>query len=561
MDRLFTVSRKVFFKIANFYRLNYLGLMFGLVGYILALTPSLMPRPTLFLGIVAGLGFGIGYGIGVFVSYALRWVGFWEPKSDIKPYVWNGSLVLCLALIVVFGFEAARWQNEVRLLVGEETHKGSFITLAIIISLVIITIILLVSRGLRRFTRFISRHVSRVGAVPKRAVSLLSVIIVIVIVLAILDGVVFDGFKKISNDIYSKSNQGTDPGIEKPSSSLKSGSDGSLVSWDSLGRTGRSFVAGGPTAKDIAEFNSVPSKDPIRVYAGYDSAQTIQERADLAVKELERTGAFKRSTLVVMTSTGSGWIEPQSADSVEYMHNGDTALVSVQYSYLPSWISLLVNQDDAKAAGQELFDSVYEKWSNLPEDSRPKLIVYGLSLGSFGGQSAFSGSADLAARTDGALFMGTPSFSSPWIEITDSRDVGSPEIKPVYKGGKSVRFAATNQDINSNTPGPWDTPRSLFLQHPSDPVVWWNPSLILHEPDYLSEPRGYDVSPDTRWYPFITFIQATIDQFFGVDVPAGHGHNYPPTIVNAWASVTSPNDWNSAKASRLQDKINQYPVD
>lgn len=520
-----------------------------------------MPRPTLFLGLIAGLGFTIGYGIGVLISYLYRWIGFKEPSALFKSYVWHSSLIIGLAIVIIFGFEATNWQNEVRQLVGEEPHKGSSIFSATLISVVVIFIVLLISRGLRRFNSFVFKLINRVNIIPKRIASITSIAVVIAIVFLFLNGVVFDSFKRISNNIYSKSNQGTDPGVAQPASSFRSGSQNSLVSWDSLGRTGRGFVAGGASSEDIEEFNRRPAKEPIRVYAGYQSADTISERADLVVEELKRTGAFERKVLAVMTSTGSGWIEPQSADSLEYIHNGDTALASLQYSYLPSWISLLVNQDDAKAAGSELFEAVYDEWRDLPEGSRPKLVVYGLSLGSFGGQSAFSSAADLENRTDAALFMGTPSFTSLWSSITNNREKGSLEIKPVYEAGDHVRFAAKNEDIVAQNPGPWNRPRALFLQHPSDPVVWWNPELILHKPDYLSEPRGYDVSERTRWYPFISFIQATIDQFFGVDVPAGHGHNYPPTIVNAWVSITDPSDWSKQKTQELQDKISRYPID
>ncbi|QIK66398.1 hypothetical protein G7072_08535 [Nocardioides sp. HDW12B] len=60
------------------------------------------------------------------------------------------------------------------------------------------------------------------------------------------------------------------------------------------------------------------------------------------------------------TTTGTGWVEPASLGSFEYIAGGDTASVAVQYSYLPSWLSFLVDQDRARAAGRALFDAVYE---------------------------------------------------------------------------------------------------------------------------------------------------------------------------------------------------------
>lgn len=552
---------RITLKMKNFYRFNFLGLSFGLVGYFFALTPSLMPRPTLFLGILAGLGFSIGYGLGTLTSYLIRWVGVREPSELIKYYAWRFVLSVGLIIFIIFGFEATDWQNEVRLLVGEDPHEGGFITLAVIISFITFNLMLLISRAIRILNRAVRKQVYKVGVIPRRLASLVSIFLVLIIMFTIINGVLFDSFKSLANSIYSSSNQQTDEGVVKPISEFRSGSESSLVSWDSLGRNGRNFVSSGPSTNELEEFSGKDAEEPVRVYVGLESRQTISERAKLAVRELERTQAFDKEVLVVMTATGSGWIEPQSADSLEYMYNGDSALVTIQYSYLPSWMSLLINRDDATEAGRELYNAVYDKWVSLPEDDRPKLIAYGLSLGSYGGQAAFSGEQDLVARTDGALFMGTPSFSSPWNIFTEDRDSTSPEIKPIYNQGRNIRFAAKNQDISSLSPGPWNDPKILYLQHPSDPVVWWNPDTILNRPDYLSEPRGYDVSPRTTWFPVISFLQATVDQFFGVSVPAGHGHNYPPTIVESWRAVTSPNDWNDKKSRDLQSLINSYPIE
>ena len=108
------------------------------------------------------------------------------------------------------------------------------------------------------------------------------------------------------------------------------------------------------------------------------------------------------------------------------MTGGDSATVSMQYSYLPSWMSYLVDQERAREAGRALFDAVYDRWSRLPMDNRPRLVVVGESLGSFGGETAFSGEYDLRNRTAGAIFAGPPNFNVLYREFVDGRDVGSP---------------------------------------------------------------------------------------------------------------------------------------
>lgn len=103
-----------------------------------------------------------------------------------------------------------------------------------------------------------------------------------------------------------------------------------------------------------------------------------------------------------MTPTGRGWVEPRAAAALEHLYGGDSAIVSVQYSYLPSPLSLLVDPDRAEQAGERLSERVHDRWSRLPADDRPLLLVDGGSLGSTGGQAAISGPGDLRARTDGA---------------------------------------------------------------------------------------------------------------------------------------------------------------
>ena len=215
-------------------------------------------------------------------------------------------------------------------------------------------------------------------------------------------------------------------------------------------------------------------RPPIRVYAGLDSAPTSRERAALAVQELQRTGAFDRKVLCVVTTTGTGWVDEKAVDPLEYMYNGDTAMVGLQYSYLPSWISFLVDKERARDAGRDLFNQVYGVWSQLPPQQRPKLLVFGESLGSFGAESAFSGADDIRNRVDGMLLVGPPNRNELWREYVADRDAGSTEILPTYEQGTTIRFAdaATDLDRPATT---WDTPRVAYLQHPSDPIVWWAP--------------------------------------------------------------------------------------
>lgn len=543
----------------RFYKLNFGGLIVGFLFYCFSLTPSLLPRPAFFEGLLAGVCFAVGYGIGVFLSWAIRQMVRKEPSARVKKIAWRVMLSVMSVAAILYALWATSWQNEVRRLIGETEFQGQHIFTIIVLAFVAATVLIFLARLIYRSIYILSEFVER--WLPRRISFAVGTVLVGLLLVFFYNGVLLRTFVAVSNSIYRSTNDKTKPGVTQPTSAFRSGGEGSLVTWDSIGRQGRSFVAGGPSQTELSSFNgAAPAVEPIRVYIGVKAADTPEKRAKLAVQELERTGAFSRNVLAVITPTGTGWIEPQTADALEYVWNGNSAQVSIQYSYLPSWISFMVDQENSKEAGRALFEAVYEKWQNLPTQSRPKLLVYGLSLGSFGAQAAFSGVQDMQNRTDGTLFVGTPNRSEPWHHFTNNRDKGSPQWQPVYEGGKVVRFAAWSDDLQKNQ-AQWQYPRVAYLQHPSDPIVWWSPDLIWHEPDWLMEPRGPDVSPKMQWYPFVTFFQVSVDQFFGTFTPIGHGHNYSDSIVAAWSSLAAPADWSNEKSQRLQERINSYPND
>jgi uncharacterized membrane protein len=342
--------------------------------------------------------------------------------------------------------------------------------------------------------------------------------------------------------------------VVPPPSGLRSGGPGALVAWNTLGMYGRSFTAGGPAPERIAAVTGRPAQASIRMYAGLDSAPTAEARARLAVDDLERAGGFLRSVLAVGTTTGSGWVDPAAADSLEYLTGGDSAVVAMQYSYLPSWLSYLVDQNRAREAGRELFDAVYARWSALPLDARPRLLVFGESLGSFGAEAAFSGEFDLRNRTSGTLFVGPPNFNQLYRTFVDDRDPGSTEVAPVYRAGRTVRFATDPGGPVPPVGPPWDGPRVLYLTHPSDPIVWWNTDLVLSRPDWLEEPRGRDVTDAVRWIPFVTFWQVTADLPFALDVPQGHGHTYSREYVDGWLNVLHA-ERDDAEVARVRNAV------
>ncbi|WP_369148531.1 alpha/beta hydrolase [Streptomyces sp. R44] len=515
----------------------------------LSFTPSLLPRGGILQGLICGISAAIGYGLGVIAAYIWRAFADREARSASRRS-WQVLIVCAVVLFgLAFGF-GQYWQHEIRELMGVSDYNVLTAVACPFVAALVFSLLLLAGRGLRRLYRWVARLLRR--WIGPRAARVVGWIVVAGLAWSVVSGVLLAGFVNATNEAFSLRDNETPEGVHQPTTTLRSGGPGSLVPWNTLGYQGRAFTGSGPTARDIGAFTHRPALEPVRAYAGLQTADDAEARAERAVADLERAGGFERANLLVMTTTGSGWVDPAAVDSFEYLGDGDSATVAMQYSYLPSWLSYLVDQSKAREAGRELFDAVYGRWSKLPQDQRPRLFVAGESLGSFGGETAFSGEYDLRNRTSGTLFAGPPNFNTLFRKFSDHRDAGSPEIEPVYKEGRTVRF--TDAPTTGILPAdqPWDGTRVLYLMHPSDPIVWWSPQLTLSEPDWIGEAPGGDVLDEMIWIPFVTFWQVTADLPFATGVPDGHGHTYKAAYVDGWNAVMRPSGFTPQDLDRLR---------
>ena len=535
-------------------RFSFAGLVAATVAFCLSMLPSLLPRPTLYVAIVAAVSMALAYGVGVALWWLVRrWWG--APVSPlVRRRAWTVFGVVGPVLYVLFAVLGGQWQDEVRTLVGQDEVGGASVLVIFVLTAVLFVALVSIARGVRGVFRRLGRLLGR--WLPRRVGSAVAAALTAILVYWVVSGALLGTALQIADNAYQSRNLRTPEGIVAPTTPLRSGGPGSLVAWDDVGWQGKRFIGSGPTVEQLSEFNGRPATEPIRIYSGLRAADTATERARIAVEELRRTNAFEREVLVVATTTGGGWLEPQAVDALEYLHNGDTAIVAQQYSVLPSWMVFLVDSELASETGRALWDAVWAELQTIPEEDRPQVYAYGLSLGSFGSQAAFPGVESLRASVDGALFVGTPNAAELWRQVTRDRDAGTPEFLPVYRGGEAVRFASTVEQITA--PGEWNRPRVLYTQHASDPVTWFSFDLLFEQPDWLREARGPDVSDRTRWFPVITFLQVGVDQFFGTAVPIGYGHNYENLAAWSWAAVAAPDGWTEADTVRLQALIDAY---
>ncbi|BBY14539.1 alpha/beta hydrolase [Mycolicibacterium litorale] len=528
---------------------TFFGTAVGLVFLWFSMTPSLLPRGPLFQGLVSGGAGAAGYGIGVFGVWLVRYMRS-KPTSPPAPrWAWIALVVVGAVGQVLMIIYFHVWQDQIRDLMGVPRMRFWDHPLAAVLSIVVLFALVEVGQQVRLLVRFLVRQLDRVA--PPRVSAVVVVVLLVALTIAILNGVVVRVAMSAINNTFATVNDETDPDTPAPASALRSGGPQSLVSWESLGHQGRIFVAGGPTVQELTAFNGAPAIEPIRAYAGLHSADGIRATARLAAQELLRTGGLNRAVVAVATTTGTGWINEAEASSLEYMFNGDTAVVSMQYSFLPSWLSFLVDRENARQAGQALFEAVDELVRRMPEAQRPRLVVFGESLGSFGGEAPFLALNNLIARTDGALFSGPTFNNTIWNDLTRQRDPGSPEWLPIYDDGDNARFAARPDDLG-RPEQPWAPIRVVYLQHASDPIAWWDPDLLFARPDWLKEPPGYDRTARMKWIPVVTFLQVSADMAVAVDVPDGHGHVYVKDVADGWAAVLQPPGWTPEKTERLR---------
>jgi uncharacterized membrane protein len=529
------------------------GLVLGALYFAASLSPSLLPRAAWSQGVLSGITLVIGYGIGAGLAALYRYLQVPSLPRGLQRVVSGVFLTLVAVLIGWSVWSYVGWQNDLRGIFGMPSISPTGWPVLVVVTLAVAGLLLLIARALRSLFRFVMSLLNR--WLPLRLANVLGVLVVLVVLGLLYSGVLVRGFWAGTSAIFAPQN-----GIDKagvtgpPSSALRSGGPGSTVTWESLGREGRAFVTLGPTTSELtAAAPGTPVKEPIRVYAGLESAESIQGRADIVLRELQRTGAFDRKVLVLATTTGSGFIQPGGIDPVEYLWHGDTAVAGVQYSYLPSWLSLLADQANVQSASQTVFRTVYSYWQTLPEASRPKIYVYGLSLGSYGVQSVLTNIELLNAPIDGALMVGPPFVNPLHKQLTAGREPGSPVWQPVYENGRTVRFTAREPVLETNPGGPWGPVRIAYIQHGSDPVVNFSPNLLLDEPEWLLPgQRPPDVSPLFRWYRVVTMWQVLFDLPAAGGVPPGLGHMYSATEnTYGWAAVSQPPGWSQAELDRL----------
>jgi uncharacterized membrane protein len=325
-----------------------------------------------------------------------------------------------------------------------------------------------------------------------------------------------------------RANEKVEPSYAMPPiSPFVSGSEDSSSPFTHLGLQGRRYVTDVVSPEMIEDVLGEPAeKTPIRVFIGYNSEPMYSMgRTEMAMAELERTGAFDRSNLLLISPTGTGWVDQTMIESAEFLSRGDIATCVIQYGRFPSFLSV-----QKVALGRHQFRallwSVRQRLAERPPDRRPKVFVFGESLGAW-------------ASSDVVMYQGIDGFDHYGIDR--ALWVGLPGLA---KWSRSGMAAGSSDLVPEGTVGVFDHPdqiealtaeerdrlRATVLSHDNDPIAAISPDVLVSRPDWLGEPRGRGIPDDIDFTPISTFLQVAIDAMNAMVTVPGHfgsfGHDY-----------------------------------
>jgi uncharacterized membrane protein len=529
------------------------GVLLGVLFFAASLTPTLVPRNYLTQGVLAGACFAIGYAAGVLWRWLWHYLELPEPSPRLRSMANTLIAAASLVIVVTFLWWAAEWQNSIRAVMNMEPVETAHPFKVCAIALAAFLAVLVLVRLFRLVTDFLSACVRRF--IPRKVANVLGFLAATLLFWSIANNLLVRSAFQVLDSSFREFDALIEPERPQPTAAGKTGSAASLVKWNELGRAGREFVASAPSAAEIGALSGRSALEPIRVYVGLRGADTARERARLALAELKRQGGFDRSTLIVITPTGTGWVDPAAMASVEYLLDGDVASVAIQYSYLNSPLSLLFQAEYGEDAARALFAEIYGYWTALPKDKRPKLYLHGLSLGALNSQKSAELFETIGDPIAGALWSGPPFASSIWRSITANRNEGSPAWLPEFRDGRFVRFMnQSGPTVPANAP--WGPMRVVYLQYASDAVTFFDYRDAYRRPDWMNAPRGPDVSPNLRWYPVVTMLQLAVDMAVAASTPMGYGHVYAPEhYIDAWLAVTGARHWSAETLAMLKDHL------
>jgi uncharacterized membrane protein len=162
-----------------------------------------------------------------------------------------------------------------------------------------------------------------------------------------------------------------------------------------------------------------------------------------------------------------------------------------------------------------------------PPERRPRVVLFGESLGAWTSQDAFAHRGTqglLDAGVDGAIWIGTP-YMSKWKNEVLSSD--RPDVDPSLVG----RFNDFGE-LEALAPAARQRLRYVMITHANDAVGHFGLDLLVRAPDWLgpAKTRAATVPGAEQWRSPTTFVQTLVDMKNAANVVPGQfearGHDY-----------------------------------
>jgi uncharacterized membrane protein len=173
----------------------------------------------------------------------------------------------------------------------------------------------------------------------------------------------------------------------------------------------------------------------------------------------------------------------------------------------------------------------------MPPDKRPKVVLFGESLGALTSQDVLIGWGTLGLQAlgiDRALWIGTPE-GSPWMHEVMGKERPDVDRSVVTRVNDYEQFLALGEQEKEHV-------RYVLLSHDNDGVTKFGPRLINQRPAWLGpnrprieeipgrSPRG--IPSSMRWRMMTTFYQTLIDMK-NAQIPGSYrawAHDYRPDL-------------------------------
>ena len=315
---------------------------------------------------------------------------------------------------------------------------------------------------------------------------------------------------------------------EPPVNEFVSGGPKSISPFFEVGLQGRRFLTDVVTPELIeSTLGEKAEAHPIRAFVGVNSEPLYPSgRSEMMLDELERLGAFDRKYLLLVCPTGTGWVDQTMIESAEILTRGDIATACIQYGRGPSFLEVQkVHLGRTQFRG--LLWGVRERLRGIPEDKRPKVLVFGESLGSWS-------SSDVVMHQgiegfdhygiDHALWFGLVGLAK-WSK-TGMRQGSSALVPPgtVEAFDNFDEYQELSAEARKKL-------RAVIVDHDNDPIAQMSFRWAVKRPPWLDgSKRGRNVPEGMQWVPLITFVQIMVDAMNAMRTVPGEfksfGHDY-----------------------------------